>query len=124
MNTIDLDKVFRKFDIKNGAERYGNGHINDTYLVVRNDFILQRINTKIFTRPYELMDNIEKVTEFLRDKIKKEGGNPDRETLTVIKTIDGENCYKYDDDNYFRLYKFIGNTVTIENDKNNRILRF
>lgn len=122
MNKVDLDKVFREFNIKNNAERYGNGHINDTYLVVRNDFILQRINTKIFTKPYELMQNIENVTEFLRRKIKEEGGDPDRETLTVVKTVDGEPLYKYDDDNYFRLYKFIGNTVTIENEKNNKIL--
>jgi len=122
MNKIDLDKVFRNFDIKNNAQRYGNGHINDTYLVVQNDYILQRINTKIFTKPYELMQNIEKVTEFLRGKIKEEGGNPDKETLTVIKTADGQTCYKYDDENYFRLYKFIGNTVTIENEKNSKIL--
>ena len=54
---------------------YGSGHINDTKLVTvrvgedEKKYVLQRINTKIFTKPYELMQNIENVTEFLRGKI-------------------------------------------------------
>ena len=41
------------------CEPYGNGHINDTFLVVADKrYILQRMNTSIFTRPVELMENI------------------------------------------------------------------
>ena len=35
---------------------YGNGHINDTFLVVVGKrYIMQRMNTAIFTKPVELM---------------------------------------------------------------------
>lgn len=122
MDSINIDEVLRNFDIEYSAKRYGNGHINDTYLTQSNEFILQRINTNIFKNPYELMENIENVTQFIRNKIVLSGGNPTRETLTVIKTADGKSCYKYDDQNYFRMYKFITDTVTIENEKTNKIL--
>lgn len=71
----------------------------------------------MFTDPCALMENIENVTAFLREKIKGEGGNPKCETLTVVKTSNGENCYRLDDNNYFRVYYFIDNTKSIEDDK-------
>ena len=44
---------------------YGNGHINDTFLLIfdiygmgRLKIILQRVNTDVFTNPIELMDNV------------------------------------------------------------------
>ncbi len=117
MSKIDLQKVLSAFNIKNDIESYGNGHINDTYCSTPGKYIIQRINTSVFTDPDALMENIENVTLFLKEKIKANGGNPERETLTVVKTRDGKNYYRYDDENVFRVYLFIGNTKTIENDK-------
>lgn len=122
MEKLSIEDVLKAFDVENTAERYGNGHINDTYLVRANEYILQKINTNIFRNPDELMENIQNVTTFIRKKLVMNGGNPSRETLTVIKTKDNKNYYRYDDRNCFRMYKFITNTVTIENEKNNRIL--
>lgn len=122
MKEIRITDVLKNFNIENSVEKYGNGHINDTYLIQSNEFILQRINTNIFKNPYELMENIENVTQFIRKKIVLSGGNPNRETLMVVKTADGKSCYKYDDQNYFRMYRFITDTVTIENEKTNKIL--
>ena len=116
-NSVNLNQVLHQFDLPESIAPYGNGHINDTYCVEAPRYILQRINTNIFKDPDGLMENIENVTAFLRKKIAAAGGNPDRETLTVIKTLDGKNCYKYDDNNVFRLYLFIEDTKTIENDK-------
>ena len=116
-NSVNLNQVLRQFDLPESIAPYGNGHINDTYCVEAPRYILQRINTNIFKDPDGLMENIENVTAFLRKKIAAAGGNPDRETLTVIKTLDGKNCYKHDDNNVFRLYLFIEDTKTIENDK-------
>ena len=66
---------------------YGEGHINDTFVVWRADhtkrFILQRINTDTFTDPAGLMENICGVTRHLRAKIQAEGGDPGRECLNV-----------------------------------------
>ena len=62
------------------GRHYGEGHINDTYLVWRADhskrFILQRINTDTFTDPVGLMENICGVTRHLSRKILAEGGDP------------------------------------------------
>ena len=62
------------------AHHYGEGHINDTFVVWREDhskrFILQRINTDTFTNPVGLMENVCGVTRHLRAKILAEGGDP------------------------------------------------
>ena len=40
------------------------------------------------------MNNIDSVTSFLKEKVKAKGGDPYKETLTVVKTKDGKNYYK------------------------------
>lgn len=108
----NLREILSKFNIKSEIDPYGDGHINDTYRVKGQNYILQRINSNVFKKPYEVMENIDAVTEFLREKIAAAGGDPDRETLTLIKTVDGENLYKADEENYFRVYKFIEGAKT------------
>lgn len=96
---------------------YGNGHINDTYLVDLEEgkkLILQRINHEIFKNPEELMENILKVTSHLRKKIEIEGGDPDRETLNVITTLEGEPYYKDEEGNYYRVYQFIDKAISYD----------
>ena len=68
---------------------YGSGHINSTYLINTdsgNEYILQKINTSVFKIPYEFMENIVGVTNYLQEIIKNEGGDPQREVLNVILT--------------------------------------
>ena len=96
------------------AEPFGCGHINSTYAVYFSRetkapirYILQAVNTSIFTDPYGLMENIEGVTGHLRKKIIENGGNPLRETLTVVLTKDGTSLYKDSDGTYWRAYLFI-----------------
>ncbi|MBR3680178.1 MAG: mucin desulfatase, partial [Oscillospiraceae bacterium] len=48
-----------------------NGHINGTYFVDcagGEKYVVQQINTSIFTRPDEVMENILGVTAFLKKK--------------------------------------------------------
>lgn len=62
-----LNAYFKKFPIY--CEPYGNGHINDTFLVVaERRYIMQRMNTSIFKDPHGLMQNILGVTEHIRKK--------------------------------------------------------
>ena len=117
MSEINLKSVMKQFQIDEDISIYGNGLINDTYITEQGDYLLQRINTNVFKDPVLLMENIEKVTSYLRVKITEYGGDVERETLTLIKTVDGDNFYKYDDKNSFRLYKFIQGTKTIEDEK-------
>lgn len=102
--------------------RYGEGHINDTFVVWAADkskrFILQRINTDTFKKPDELMENICKVTDFLRKIIEKNGGDPERETLNVIPTVDGAPFYTDADGGAWRAYKFVENTICLQKVEN------
>ncbi|MBR5614858.1 MAG: aminoglycoside phosphotransferase family protein [Clostridia bacterium] len=110
-----LNEICSKFDIDPTIGSYGNGHINDTYLCQSNpNYILQKINNVVFKSPEEVMENISNVTKHLKEKIREAGGDPERETLTVVPTIDGKNYYKDDNGNYFRMYKYIENSVSYD----------
>lgn len=110
------------------AEAYGCGHINDTYAVYMNKdgntyrVLLQRINTEIFTDVDGLMNNILGVTSYLREKITERGGNPDRETLTVIKTKAGAPYYRDALGGCWRVYVFIEDTITLQSARMNEDL--
>ena len=114
-----MEKLFQEilanFNLSLDPDAYGNGHINDTYIVhSQPNYILQRINKNVFTNPPAVMENIQGVTEFLRKKIIAEGGNPDRETLNLIPTVDGKSYYLHTDGEYYRVYKFIERAVSYD----------
>ncbi len=97
------------------CEPYGNGYINDTFLVVCGErYILQRINTSVFLRPVALMENILGVTAHIRNKVRETGDDVSRCTLMVLPTLAGRNYFCDSRDHYWRLYKFIERTVTLE----------
>ncbi len=110
-----LKDILSKFNIDTNIEVYGSGHINDTYLCETSPrFILQRINTKVFKDADAVMENIYNVTRHVREKIKEEGGDPDRETLNVIPTKAGDIYYKAPDGYCFRMYKYVERTVSYD----------
>lgn len=109
-----LQIILEKFGLEADAKPYGNGHINDTYILADSKHILQKINTNIFKNPDELMQNILNVTEFLKKKIGAQGGDTERETLTVVKTTDGKLYYEDENGEVYRVYKFIERTRTVE----------
>ncbi len=122
--TLSLSAICAKFGIKaeeKDVQPYGSGHINTTYLVSRGEgYILQKINVKVFREVDKVMENIANLTDYMREQITDAGGNPDRETLTLIRTVDGDICYKVDDETYYRMYKFITDSLSydfVENPK-------
>lgn len=78
---------------------FGSGHINDTLCVtieqdgVEKQYVLQKMNTDIFKDPVGLMNNVTKVTDYMREQIVKCGGDPKRETLHFYPTVDGNLFY-------------------------------
>lgn len=103
------------------AVPYGSGHINDTVRLTcalenggQKRYILQRMNDSIFKNPVELMENVMNVTSFLRKKIVERGGDPERETLNVIRTVDGDNFLKDEDGDFWRMYIFIENATSFD----------
>ncbi len=98
------------------CEPYGNGHINDTFLVISDKrYILQRMNTTVFPDPVALMENILGVTEHIRKKAKKD---VERATLAVVPTLSKDNFFCDTDGSYWRMYEFTEGTVTFERVKN------
>lgn len=99
---------------------FGNGHINDTYLVRFRyggktvKYIMQRINNGVFKNPEQVMSNIINVTSFLRNQIIDAGGDPERETLNVIKTKDGKGFYIDGYGSFWRAFVFIADAVSLD----------
>lgn len=115
---IDSERIIGEFETEGGfisGAPYGNGHINDTYLVNLGTkrYILQRINTSIFKDVDRLMENIEGVTRFIAGKEALAGASPDS-SLRVIKTKSGKPYFRDADGSCYRVYNFISDGVSIE----------
>ena len=100
-----------------GAVRYGQGHINDTFCVICQPqegdavrYILQGLSLAAFPHPDELMENFIGITSYLREKVIAAGGDPLRETLSLVKTRDGKDYYTDSTGKVWRLTPFIENT--------------
>ena len=114
-----IEAIVKNFGIEGSViscEPYGSGHINDTRLVVtdKKNYIFQKINKNVFKDPASLMDNFQNVTSYLADIIKKEGGDPMRETLNVIKANDGKNYYLDENGDYWRALVFVEDSMSYD----------
>ncbi len=119
-NLIEIIKAFPEYGKYVGYRPVTDGHINDTYIIKYEAedgtllrYLLQRINVNVFKRPVELMENVCGVTSFLREKIKAEGGDPTRETLTVYPAKDGKNYFMAEDGGCWRMYNYVQDTYSI-----------
>ncbi len=112
MTEIELKHITDFFQVPNNFNEivpWGGGHINDTYrvkYVATSDFILQRINTQIFTEPDSLMQNILKVTNHVRAK--NEGL-----VLQLIPTVNNEYWIN-NEFGVWRMQPFIPDKISYE----------
>ena len=119
-----IDEVIGKFNIKGElvcVDINDSGNINKTYVATfKNEdgslrkYLVQRINTTVFTEPYKLMKNIEGITSYLKRQMRKDGDSTHR-VLEVVKTKDNKTlCYIENEGkrDYYRIYEFIENAVT------------
>lgn len=122
MNIINIEKpiaALGAFDISvtvTGCAPYGNGHINDTFLVNSKTadgkdkrYILQAINTNVFKKPDEVMHNIEKVTSFLKTR-----ESDSRKVMSLVHTKKGESFHRDSDGRCWRLYDFIEDSICLD----------
>lgn len=96
---------------------YGNGHINDTYAVTcdcggdgKVRYILQRLNANVFPDRAGLMRNMIAVTEYVREAVIRDGGDPERECLRLVPAVNGEPYLTTADGEVWRATQFIENT--------------
>lgn len=88
---------------------YGNGHINNTYLVTTDSgkrYILQKVSDAF--EIHNLMKNIDAVTSFMALK----ADNPERQ-MQLIHTTSNENFYSFEGSNY-RMFNFVENSICLD----------
>ena len=114
MNEL-LKDVLSRFQLDTPAvscEPYGCGHVNVTYVVVtesKRRYILQKISTRAFKDVPALMANISAVTSYLRERT-----DDPRGTLTLIPTVDGECFLDCGNNDYYRVYDFIEDSLCLQ----------
>lgn len=95
----------------------GNGLINDTYKIVvdgQPQYVLQRINNAVFTDVEMLQDNIEAVTNHIRQKYERQGvADIGRRVLHFLKADTGKT-YVVEAGKYWRVMDFISDSYTYE----------
>jgi len=114
----DINSIVNNFKVVGDiieVSNYGNGLINGTFLITcfdgdnKNRYILQMINKNVFKQPNKVMENILKVTDYLRNKVETS-----REVLTVVHTFDG-GCFCYDEnDDLWRMYEYIEDSICLD----------
>ena len=110
-----MTEILGQFDLGSGpvfCERYGCGHINETYLVVTEKgirYILQKINHQIFRNVPGLMSNIAGITEHLG----RQNKDP-RRVLTLVMTKGGQSYYHAPDGSYWRVYVFVEDSLCLQ----------
>lgn len=122
--TADLEKLFRSFRTEGtflSGESFGPGHIHDTYHIVTaekecDDYILQRLNNRVFKDIPRLQENMERVTNHLRQKLSAAGGSDiKRECLTLIHSKSTRQSWITDDEgNFWRMFIFISDHRSYE----------
>lgn len=98
------------------CERYGNGHINETYLLTTDAphaYILQKVNRHVFPDIPGLMRNICAVTSYLWRQ------TPDpRRVLTLVPTQNNDMYFVDADGETWRLYEFVTDSLCLDRPEN------
>lgn len=124
---MDIKEIVKQFklngDIINIEESH-TGNINNTYIIsviedsILKKYTLQKVNLLVFKDPVLLMDNIVSVTDYCKNYLMDNCEDFERGTLSVIRTIDGNNFYKTNDGECYRMYNYIINARTFDKSVN------
>jgi len=116
MQEEQLKLIVNQFDIQglvSSAQPLGAGHINDSYKVLTEspatpDYVMQRINHYIFKNVEALQDNIRRVTDHIRGKLRAAGvTDVENRVLRLAPAKDGKLYHKDSDGNFWRVLYFI-----------------
>jgi Ser/Thr protein kinase RdoA (MazF antagonist) len=112
-NLKDIFDLFAADGTYLKGESFGSGHIHDTFRIEtaekdKDDYILQRLNNRIFKNIPELQQNIERVTVHLKNKLLEiPGSDIKRECLNLIPAKDKNSWIIDESGDYWRMYIFI-----------------
>ncbi|MBQ8432299.1 MAG: aminoglycoside phosphotransferase family protein [Clostridia bacterium] len=110
-----INRVLAAYGLSAQVSPFGNGHINHTFVIPGTPrYLLQRISRDVFPDPIAVMENISKTTRFLQKKIAAGGGDPTRQALTLLPTLDGKDYFVDEDGETYRIYLFIEESFAYE----------
>lgn len=120
-----LKEIGQRFNIPGEIYSYDTitmGHINSTYKVTytQNDnslesYLFQRVNTNVFKKPVEIMENIERVTAFIQNKY------PGQLMLHFYHTDEGLNYCMYKEDAFWRVMNYV-DSITFNSSDDLRVI--
>lgn len=119
MTNPDLELLFEQFNASGtylDGYKTGTGHIHTTYAVMtaeetKPDYIIQKINDKVFPHVTEMMDNILKITRHLKRKTRK---NSNIQILEIIQTKSRKNFFTGIDGTHWRMYRKISPGISYD----------
>ena len=119
LNAFEFAGEFEK------SSQLHDGHINNTYVFdfreengKLNKYLVQELNTYVFRQPEALMENVMGVTNYMREYVKNNGGDIERECLYVIPAKDGRPYYIDGEKRFWRCYNFIYNAHSCQSVEN------
>ena len=91
-------------------EAFGSGLINKTYKLTINeeDYILQQINTDVFKRPEDIVNNLKLIEEFIKEN------NPDYLFVAPLPSPSGNFVVKSQSAKYYRLFPFVAGSHSVD----------
>lgn len=91
-------------------ENFGSGLINNTWKIKCDDkqYILQRINTNVFKKPFDIANNIGLISTYFKQN------EPEYFFVSPISTSTGTGLYVNEKNEFFRLMPFVKNSHTID----------
>lgn len=129
------EEIIKKFNIPGKLvelKALTTGNIHKTYVATYldennyNKFLIQQINNYVFKNPYDVMNNIEGITNHLQKALDKIG-DKEHKVLKVIKTVDNKNMVVHINEEgkeeFYRVYNFIDNAISYDTSENAEVVK-
>ena len=121
---MTIKEICSLFDIVGkyvSCEEITTGNINSSYKVkfVKDgepkEYVIQKINKNVFKRPDKVMDNIIRVTDYVRANVEEKGLSTRRFVLRAFLSKESHEPFVIDHEgDYWRCYRFIQNSTTYD----------
>lgn len=103
------------------AEAFGNGNINDTYLVYIQSgdsvarYIFQHVNRAVFTNPEDIAKNVSGVTTHIANKLRLAGEKDiERRVVKYYRNVSGGYYHITESGDYWRVMSYIYDSVCFD----------
>lgn len=112
MKLNEIIKAFQLDGLAYSLTPFGNGLINHTWKVSSDigmpSFILQRVNTDVFTQPENIANNIQILSTYFQKTA------PDYLFVTPLSTSQGASMVYIEQEGYFRMFPFVENSKSFD----------